>query len=281
LLQRLFDEFQRPAQAAGLRFHVPPVRLRVRSDPLLLELILRNLISNAIKYTTEGSVSILTQVEDERVVLEVTDTGLGIADEHRDLIFDEYYQGSETARDHSRGFGIGLATARRVAALLDIPIGVESEVGRGSTFSLVLSRAESVEAELVASNDDGVEGLAGRSAMVVDDEPLVLHGLEVMLRSWGVQVHAVRTLGQAKALIATLDGPLDVVIADYSLAYGERGTDVVVAARQHGTEATILLTGDTSPERLAEAERSGCRLLHKPVSADTLGTVLKEILGLM
>jgi DNA-binding response OmpR family regulator len=84
-------------------------------------------------------------------------------------------------------------------------------------------------------------------------------------------------LGQAKELFRTLDRPLDVVIADYSLAHGERGKDVVAAARRHGTEAAILLTGDTSPERLAEAERSGCRLLHKPVNADTLGAILKAV----
>jgi PAS domain S-box-containing protein len=277
LLQRLFDEFQRPAQAAGLRFHIPPVHLRVRSDPLLLELILRNLISNAIKYTPEGSVLVLTRAGDGHVVLDVTDTGLGIAAEHRDLIFNEFYQGSETARDHSRGFGIGLATARRVAALLGIRIGVKSEVGRGSTFSVVLPQAESGEVMSVYPTDDGIEGLAGHSVLVADDEPLVLRGLEVMLSSWDMQVHAVRTLAQAKALLKTLDRPPDVVIADYSLAYGEKGTDVVAAARLHGTVAAILLTGDTSPDRLADAERSGCRLLHKPVNADTLGAVLKEV----
>jgi PAS domain S-box-containing protein len=277
LLQRLFDEFQRPAQAAGLRFHVPPVHLRVRSDPLLLELILRNLISNAIKYTPDGSVSVLTRVEDGHVVLDVTDTGLGIAKEDSERIFDEFYQGAQTARDHSRGFGIGLATARRVAALLGIEIAVASEIGRGSTFSLVLAQADDEETAAPDRRYFGIQSLAGCSALVIDDEPLVLRGLEVMLRSWDVQVHAVRTLGQAKELFRTLDRPLDVVIADYSLAHGERGKDVVAAARRHGTEAAILLTGDTSPERLAEAERSGCRLLHKPVNADTLGAILKAV----
>lgn len=98
-----------------------------------------------------------------------------------------------------------------------------------------------------------------------------------MLRSWRVRAHTARIPEQAEALLSKLDSPPDLVIADYTLAHGERGTDVIAVTRRYGTAAAILLTGDTSPDRLAEAERSGSRLLHKPVSSDTLGVVIMDV----
>lgn len=277
LFRRLFAEFQPAARTAGLRLHVPPVSLSVRSDPLLVELVLRNLLSNAIKYTPAGSVSVLAAVRGEGVVLEVTDTGQGIAAADMERIFEEYYQAAGTVRDHSRGFGIGLATARRVAALLGTRIAVRSEVGAGSTFSLSLSLADHAGAAAITPHAAQSGALADLSAVVIDDEPLVLQALELLLGSWGMRVHAVRTLERMQALLAKLDRPPDVVIADYSLAHGERGTDAVALARRRGAPAAILLTGDTSPERLAEARRSDCHLLHKPVTAELLQALLNDI----
>ena len=184
---------------------------------------------------------------DGAVAIDVTDTGRGIAAAELAHIFEDYYQGGNAARDHSRGFGIGLATAHRVAALLGTEIGVRSEVGKGSTFTLSLPLAEgqrpSVPENLAKSK---AVPLAARSMLVVDDDPLVLQALELLLESWGFQVHAASSRKHAEELLEAMDRPPDIVLADYTLAHGELGTDVIAAARRHGAAAAVLLTGDTS-----------------------------------
>jgi two-component system, sensor histidine kinase len=277
LLQRLYGEFQRLAQETHLQLHVPEAPWMVRSDPLLVELILRNLISNAFKYTEAGGVSIMVHAGNGTVAIDVTDTGRGIAPAELAHIFEDYYQGGNAARHHSRGFGIGLATAHRVAALLGTEIGVRSEVGKGSIFTLSLPLAEGQRPSV--QQPRGTEGgpLAARSMLVVDDDPLVLQALELLLRSWGLLVHAASSRKHAEELLETMDHPPDIVLADYTLGHGELGTDVIADARRHGAAAAVLLTGDTSSARLAEAERSGYRLLHKPIAVDTLEAMLREL----
>ena len=277
LLQRLYGEFQRLAQETRLQLHVPDAPWPVRSDPLLVELILRNLISNAFKYTEAGGVSIAAHAGDGTVGIDVIDTGRGIAATELTHIFEDYYQGENAARDHSRGFGIGLATAHRVAALLGTDITVRSEVGKGSTFTLSLPLAEGQQPSVPEPRKIDVGPLAARSVLVVDDDPLVLQALELLLQSWGVRVHAATSRKHAEELLETMDHPPDIVLADYTLAHGELGTDVIAAARRYGAVAAVLLTGDTSSARLAEAERSGYRLLHKPIAVDTLEAMLREL----
>ena len=104
-----------------------------------------------------------------------------------------------------------------------------------------------------------------------------LQALELLLQSWGVRVYAATSRKYAEELLETMDHPPDIVLADYTLAHGELGTDVIAAARRYGAVAAVLLTGDTSSARLAEAERSGYRLLHKPVAVDTLEAMLREL----
>ena len=277
LLQRLYGEFQRLARETHLQLHVPEAPWTVRSDPLLVELILRNLISNAFKYTEAGGVSIMAHAGDGTVAIDVTDTGRGIAPAELAHIFEDYYQGGNAARDHSRGFGIGLATARRVAALLGTDIEVRSEVGKGSTFTLSLPLAEGQRPSVREPRRTEGGPLAARSMLVVDDDPLVLQALELLLGSWGLLVHAASSRKHAEELLETMDHPPDIVLADYTLAHGELGTDVIADARRHGAAAAVLLTGDTSSARLAEAERSGYRLLHKPIAVDTLEAMLREL----
>jgi len=277
LLQRLHGEFQRLAQETHLQLHVPEAPWAVRSDPLLVELILRNLISNAFKYTEEGGVSIATHAAEGTVAIDVTDTGRGIVATELTHIFEDYYQGGNAARDHSRGFGIGLATAQRVAALLGTDIAVRSEVGKGSTFTLSLPLAEGQQPSVPKPHKTENSPLAVRSMLLVDDDPLVLQALELLFQSWGLRVHAASSRKHAEELLETMDHPPDIVLADYTLAHGELGTDVIAAARRHGASAAVLLTGDTSSARLAEAERSGYRLLHKPIAVDTLEAMLREI----
>ncbi|WP_246472904.1 PAS domain S-box protein [Azospirillum tabaci] len=279
LLKRLYGEFQGPAREAKLWLHMPPAARSVRSDPLLVELVLRNLISNAVKYTELGGVTVGTRVEGDRLAIDVTDTGRGIAPEEVERIFDPYYQIGNATREHARGFGIGLATVQRVADLLATRVTVRSEPGIGSTFSLSLPLADE-ETQVPATGEEAPGGtLRGRTALVVDDEPMVLKALDVTLRSWGVSVHTARTLAQARTMLKEFEAPPDILIADHSLGAGETGVSIISEARRRGTPVTVLVTGDTSAERLAEAGRTGIRMLHKPIDPARLEALLAEGLG--
>jgi signal transduction histidine kinase/CheY-like chemotaxis protein len=279
LLGRLRGEFQGAAREAGLSLEVTQTGLSICSDPLLVELVLRNLLSNAIKFTEAGGVRVAVDAEAEDALLSVIDTGVGIPADQLERVFEDYVQLGKTPREHSRGFGIGLSTVRRVAALLGIEVAVRSTAGRGSTFALRLPLAEdrgSAHRD-AATAEEGV--LGGVTVLVVDDEALVLKALEMTLRSRGAAVRAARGLRDAAEALALDDGPPDAVVADYTLAQGERGTEIIAAARERGVRAAVLITGDTSPARMAEAERSGYRLLHKPVDPDRLTNLLTELLG--
>jgi signal transduction histidine kinase/CheY-like chemotaxis protein len=279
LLGRLRGEFQGAAREAGLSLEVTQTGLSICSDPLLVELVLRNLLSNAIKFTEAGGVRVAVDAEAEDALLSVIDTGVGIPADQLERVFEDYVQLGKTPREHSRGFGIGLSTVRRVAALLGIEVAVRSTAGRGSTFALRLPLAEDRDSAHrdAATAEEGV--LGGVTVLVVDDEALVLKALEMTLRSRGAAVRAARGLRDAAEALARDDGPPDAVVADYTLAQGERGTEIIAAARERGVRAAVLITGDTSPARMAEAERSGYRLLHKPVDPDRLTNLLTELLG--
>jgi signal transduction histidine kinase/CheY-like chemotaxis protein len=279
LLGRLRGEFQGAAREAGLSLEVTQTGLSICSDPLLVELVLRNLLSNAIKFTEAGGVRVAVDAEAEDALLSVIDTGVGIPADQLERVFEDYVQLGKTPREHSRGFGIGLSTVRRVAALLGIEVAVRSTAGRGSTFALRLPLAEDRDSAHrdAAIAEEGV--LGGVTVLVVDDEALVLKALEMTLRSRGAAVRAARGLCDAAEALARDDGPPDAVVADYTLAQGERGTEIIAAARERGVRAAVLITGDTSPARMAEAERSGYRLLHKPVDPDRLTNLLTELLG--
>jgi two-component system, sensor histidine kinase len=277
LLDRLRGEFGGLVKEAGLGLTIPRTRTTVRSDPMLVELVLRNLISNAIKFTHDGGIAVEAKAEGGLLRVSVTDTGPGIPAGEIGRIFDDYFQLGKTAKDHSRGFGIGLSTVRRVADLLGTRVQVRSEVGRGSNFSLALPMADACDRDRPAAAPRGI--LGGLSVLIVDDEPLVLKALEMWLKEQGAQVHAARAIREAAALLSGLDAAPAAIVADYTLAKGERGTDAIEAARRLGVRAAVLITGDTSTERMAEATRSGYRLLHKPVDPDELAGLLAELVG--
>ncbi|WP_448208258.1 chemotaxis protein CheB [Azospirillum sp. sgz302134] len=284
LLGRLHSEFQGQAREAGLFMDVPHTDLLVRSDPLLVELILRNLLSNAVKFTEAGGVRVELRVEGETVRISVVDTGVGIPADKIEHVFDEYVQLGKTAREHSRGFGLGLSTVRRVAALLGTGVEVRSNPDRGSTFTLALPLAQSGQAPIANSGTvthvaTGQIALNGVTVLVVDDEALVLKALTLSLQSRGATVFAARSLREASKHLERMPGTRAAIVADYTLARGERGTDAIAAAHRHGVAAAVLITGDTSPERMAEAQRSGYFLLNKPVDSDHLAELLANMLG--
>jgi CheY-like chemotaxis protein len=282
LLHRLAVEFNGPAQAAGLQLDMPGTSLVASSDPLLLELILRNLLANAIKYTAHGGVTVECREMAGTVRIAVIDTGRGIPTDQLAAIFEEFWQLDNPARDRARGFGLGLAVVERAARLLGCHVEVHSEVGRGSLFALTVplnpNRAAVSPAPVRAENGVPEEHLAGRTILVVEDDPAIRLALAMLLQEWGLAVRAASSVEDAAALLEQLHQRPDVMLVDYRLPNGKCGTEAVALVHRRWPVPAILMTGDTAPERLADAMRSGCQLLHKPVDALKLKQALVDCL---
>ena len=272
-LQRVFDamraNFAEQARQKELTLQVRATDLWVSSDRVLLEQILGNLLSNAVRYTTTGEVLLRARRRGAQVELQVWDTGTGIPADQREAIFREYYQLGNPQRDLEQGLGIGLSIVRRAAALLGAEVRLRSRVGRGSMFSLRVPAAEPVapaqnEAQAQAAPVRGVQVLA------LDDDRVVLDALEELLDAWGHRLLAASRSADAIALARTEN--VQLVIADYRLAEPITGAEAlreILAACPPSTVGAII-TGDTSPERIREAVASGYTILHKPIEPAAL-----------
>jgi signal transduction histidine kinase len=276
-LQSIIDpvcaELEPDARSKGLTMKVDRVDTWVRTDPAMLERILRNLVGNAIRYTESGEIRVQCTGDDELLELSVRDTGPGIPGDMHDEIFIEFRQVHNPERDRSKGLGLGLAIVRRLAALLDHPLSLRSEIGAGSTFSLSLPVVEARTA-VRADQPQTTADLEGRTVLVIDDESAVLEALRTILEAWGCSVLTASSGSEAADVVTGT--AVDVVVADYRLRDEETG----IAAIDHVFTAlgrsvpTLLVTGDTHPERIREAESAGYPLVHKPV----LGSDLKQAL---
>lgn len=273
LLQRLGAEFTGPAQAARLGLRVPPTDLVVRSDRLLLELILRNLISNAVKYTRHGVVAVECAYEDDCVRIDVADTGPGIPPEQVERVFEDFVQVGEENR--SLGFGIGLATVRRATDLLEHRMEVRSVPGRGSIFSVWLpaGREAAPVGRAVGPREEEAP-LPPCTALVVEDQHMVAAALRMALDDWGLDVTVAHSVAEARSVAA--GRRFDLVISDYQLPDGD-GFDAISAAHACGAGAAVLLTGNTQPETLRRAHQAGLQLLTKPVDVRRLREVVREL----
>ena len=265
LLERLVRELQTEAAAKGLELRARPTSQMLRSDPVLLERVLRNVMTNAVRYTDRGRVFVGVRREGARVRIEVRDTGVGIAPADQETVFREFQQVGNPERDRSKGLGLGLAIVRRIAPLIEAEVRLVSAPGRGTTFSLTAPtwRGEPGEAKAHLH-------VPGRvpfgPILVVEDEIEVRQAMEALLTQWGMP-H--RTAASAKDLIDALPAGVSpaLIISDHRLRDGETGLTAVSRLRQaFGAHIpAMLVTGDTAPERLEEVEASGLMVLHKPV----------------
>ena len=282
LLARMQTEFLPAAQAKGLRLCVMPSRLVVRSDPVLLERILMNLMSNAVRYTGQGGIIIGGRRRGGRVRLEVWDSGPGIPENKQQEIFQEFCQLGNPERDRSNGLGLGLAIVKRLAQLLQHRIDLTSSPGRGSRFSIELPLGETsrVTPPPRLQKPPG-DNLSGAFVVVVEDERLVREGMHDLLTQWGCQVVTAGSAMEAAARLAKHDRIPDLIISDYRLRDGETGIQAIsrLRAAYPVSIPALLISGDTAPERLREARESGLRLLHKPVPPARLRAMLAALLA--
>jgi PAS domain S-box-containing protein len=278
LFTRLDNEFRLQVEHKGLQFRVHPPRREVSiyTDPALLLMVLRNLLSNAARHTDRGGIVLGCRLRPDHVAIQVWDSGAGIPAEELDKIFQEFYQLSNSARDRRKGLGLGLAIVDRVARLQGTPVRVRSRVGKGTLFEVAVpygkdaAPAEENHAAGAGSAPDG-------RILVIDDDPVVLLATTMQLESLGYEVLAAGGLEEAIGLIEEGKEDADLILTDYRLEGPKTGYDAIEAIRARlGPVPGILITGDTAPQRLQEAQRSGYRVLHKPVDLAQLEAAIAQ-----
>src|SRR5262252_3185567 len=285
LFERVQTTFAGAAKDAGLNFRVVPSDAWVRSDFVLLEQILLNLVSNAVRYVARGGVLIGCRNRGRNLRIEIWDTGPGIPDDQREKIFSEFYRGNDPQHDRrglGGGLGLGLAIVDRLCRLLHHPIELSSVVGRGSRFSVILPIV-AAKPEAAAPPAPAVSALnlaAEKLIVVIDDDALALDGMGGLLQSWGCHVIAARSAAEALTDLADGERPPDLVISDFHLSDHRTGIEAI-EQRRASCGAFIpgfLVSGDMSPVLLREAQRNGYHLLHKPVDPMPLRTMLNRLL---
>ena len=278
LLGRLRDEFAYHAAAKRLELRVVTTALHVRSDPRLLEQMIRNLVSNALKYTRAGKVLIGCRRHGNCLRIEIWDTGIGIPEAELGQIFDEYHQLDNAARERNRGLGLGLAIVQRLGDMLGHPVAVRSNPGRGSVFSIEAGLAA---AQALIAPPAKVSDHARGAILIVEDDPEVRELLELLLGEEGHTSIVAANGPTALALVAGGARP-DLILSDYNLPGGLDGVGTIARLRDTLGPATpaIVLTGDISTATLKRIARGDYVQLNKPVKpAELLVTIARLLAG--
>ena len=287
LFDRLREELTYHAQAAGLAFRVVPCALSIRSDQGLLEQIVRNLISNALKYTQRGAVLVGCRRRQGKLRIEVWDTGIGIPESELQAVFEEYYQVDNAARQRSQGLGLGLSIVKSLGELLHHPIRVRSLQGKGSVFSIEVPLTPDGRASAASPSPRAAENAPTATAahsgtiLIIEDDPEVREHLELFLNEEGYQTSAAVDGQTALELLARNTLWPDLVLADYNLPNGMNGVQVSEKLNQALDRRVpfIILTGDISTDTLRDIALHDCVHLHKPVKLNDLTRTIEKLLA--
>jgi signal transduction histidine kinase len=278
LLERIRTTFARSAQQKELRFKVVTTKAWVRSDFILLERILLNLVSNAVRYTMHGGILIGCRRQGALLRIEVCDSGVGIPEDQQRNVFGEFYQLPSHQMSPRSGLGLGLAIVERLANLLGHPLGLSSCLGVGSRFTVSVPltgpRADLSESPRASSLDP----LDGRVIVVIDDDAAVVEGMRSILSSWGCGVIAADS--EKSAVTAVAGRSFDLIISDYRLTDSRTGMEAIERLREvaGASVPALLVSGDTAPDRLREARARGYLMLHKPVPPIRLRAAISNLL---
>jgi len=278
LLSRLEKELARDADQKNLIYRSRDTRLVAYADPMLSAEILRNLISNAIRYTEQGGVLIGCRKRGQYAVVEVWDTGIGIPQAQTSKIFQDFYQLGNPERDRQKGLGLGLAIVKGVAkTMVGAEVTLASKPGRGSVFRLSLPLMEGAIVEDIASHEL-LTDFNGKRVLIIDDDTMVLAGMRALLSGWHCLVDCAESIDAALILAAA--HPPDLVVIDYRLRGGHNGGEAIRALREKISPAlpAIIITGDTAPDLLREASGIDAALLHKPVATSQLNAAMVSFL---
>jgi Na+/proline symporter/signal transduction histidine kinase len=271
----------------GLRLRFAKSSLFIRSDPALLRRIVQNLVSNARRYTQAGGVLIGCRRRGDMVVIQVVDTGVGIAPEDQRAVFEEFRRLNKRSKGTKRGLGLGLAIVERIGKLLGHEIAMRSEVDKGSTFEVIVPRAERIE--ILASDQKTqdrypVSSFDGATILCIDNEHTILEGMHGLLSKWGalsfVANNMETALEESRGLEANGGGLPAILIVDYHLDDDITGIEVIRELRAlWGTRVpAIIVTADHSESVRDEIRESGEAILHKPIKPAALRALLSRML---
>ncbi len=275
LLERLDSQYGPQAARRGLQWSVTAAPLGVVTDPTLLETLLHNLVSNALRYTSSGYVRIGAGAAGDEVRVWVEDSGVGIPAEEHEKVFTEFYQLHNPERDREKGLGLGLAIVERLAKMLRHRVELRSAPGEGSTFTVVLRACALAEVE-VAPEPEPLPGAEteGLRALVVDDQEAGRLSLRAALERWGCEVRTAEGTEGASAVLTDGWNP-ELLITDYRLHAGKTGVDLIADLRAHGLAApALVVSGDVAPEGV---ERLGHHFMHKPLNPAKLRSFLRAV----
>jgi signal transduction histidine kinase len=280
LLQKI-ETFDQATREKGLRLRVRRSDAWVRSDAMLLERILLNLVSNAVRYTLRGGIIVGCRRRGEMLRIEVWDSGPGIPEDQKQNIFGEFFQLTTPERNRYGGLGLGLAIVDRLRLLLNHQIDLASTVGRGSRFAILVPMADEcvTSTEPVDSPHPAAFAVEGKVILVIADAPTVREGTGGLLGKWGYSVLTAGSDEAALIRLAERQQRPDLIISDYHLASGKTGIRAIeqINAAFGSSIPAILISGDTAPEPLRDAKDRGYILLHKPVDPMRLRAVMHEL----
>ncbi len=286
LFDRLYVDFTPLAQAKGLLLELPyninndgscaeSCDAVVYSDPFLLERMLRNLVSNAIRYTDSGHVRVQCQCTSTQLEIAVQDTGIGIRPEVMKQIFEEYYQADNPHRDRRKGLGLGLAIVRRVEELLGYHVKVESVPGQGSTFSFIVNQGDPemlARPFIITQTRFNVDG---KVIALVEDDPDIREFTAEVMQGWGCRVFSAANGAEVLKKLDMAAVRPDLLVCDYRLPDKQTALDVMRQMREcWGDLPVLVITGDTGAETLQAINKSGAILLHKPIAPTRLRSAM-------
>lgn len=277
LLDRIVNDNVQQAEEKGLKLDCAGGECVVHSDPGLLERVIENYVTNAIRYTDHGSVAVDCQCSDEVARITVSDTGVGIPEDELDNVFEEYYQLDNPVRDRRKGLGLGLSIVKHIGRLLDHPLSVSSTPGQGSSFSVEVPLGN--EVAILDPHDPDKQSRGDRQPIVlfVDDDPSIVDATTMLLEVAGIQVHTALSGDEAMSHVDAGVRP-DILVSDYRLP-GYNGVEVVRRVRGRTTAdlPAVLMTGDTSAKEIELEQLPHCTVLHKPVDTDKLIALVEQI----
>ena len=281
ILISIFQSFLPLAKDKELDFRIVPSSLYVRSDPALLERILGNFMSNAIRYTNKGSVLIGCRKRGDKVSIEVWDTGCGISDDQMSLIYEDFYQIENKERDRGKGLGLGLALAKRLADSLEHTIDSKSSLGSGSCFSVSVDLAENKADKNQSEIFMNIMNLSGINILLVEDDIDVLKATKQLLESWGCKVKTARNKDEVMNLIKEnpYDNP-DIILADNRLPGDASGIDItyLIQEKLQASIPCVIMTGDVERNHVQSIIDQGFPVLLKPIQPAKFRAMLSHLI---
>ena len=282
LLDQLRISFEAMAAAKGLRLRIRPSKLWLHSDPVLLHRVLLNLVSNAVEHTRQGTVLVTCRpaAGHTQACIEVRDSGIGMAPEHHDRIFQEFFQISNPERDRTKGLGLGLSLVQRACRLLGHPVTLRSALGCGTRFCVQVPLVPAPPPEVVPAVPEAAPHaeLAGLRVLLIEDDALGSLALAGLLESWGCVVTTAADAQNACALAAHMPPP-DFALSDYRLPGAANGISAISLLRETLGQVVpaCIISGDTDASVRQQVHAAGLVLLQKPVRPAKLRSLLRHV----